>query len=635
MFRNIVAGAVVLAATVSGAQESTWIEVLKSDANQAAKAAACRALKAEGTAQSVEAIAPLLTDVRLSHEARIALESIPGAEASAALRSAVAKTDGTLRAGILDSIGERRDPEAVAVVATTLDDDDLQVVTSAALALGKIGTAEAIRKLEDAYEQAVVERRTAIGDGLISGAIRLQQAGSDDRAAQIFRKLATSDQPSAIRSAALLGQIQTAGDQPQETIRMLADDDPVVQAAAATALPYLPQAALRPVVDAREQLPAASQVRLLAAIRLRGDRSFASVAIAACDSKHPAVARAGIQAAGILADSDALDVLLPIATTEGPLADEAWRAVEVLRGAAVDTRLTQALQGQQNAQQQIRFIQALVARKASSSVPILLSHATSSDGEVRGAAINAIFRLAQTDHVPAIVRLMLQRPRGGERDTLEKAVMLALETIPDADQRTEAVLAGVDFGSGIQRIELLPLLGRIGGKRALQLVQAALQDPDPEMYEAGMRAITNWPDASVVELLADLAGTARENHQRIWALRAMIRVSALPGLLADDRKLTLLRSAMKMATRDDERSLALQRAAAIRTVDALHFVASYLDHPRLAPDAARAVVELAHHKELRDPNREAFLPALKKVLASTSDAGLKDRAHRYLEELGP
>jgi HEAT repeat protein len=634
--RNFKAGAIVLAATVSGAQEDTWIDVLKSDANQVAKAAACRALKTEGTAQSVEAVAPLLTDVRLSHEARMALESIPGAEASAALRDAVAKTDGVLRAGILDSIGERRDPEAVAVVAAALDDDDLQVVTSAALALGKIGTAEAVRQLDGAYQQAVAERRTAIGDGLICGAIRRQQSGSDDQAAEIFRKLATPDQPPAIRSAALLGQIQAAGDQRQVMIRtMLADDDPVVQAVAAGALPYLSQPALRAVVADREQLPVASQVLLLAAIRLRGDRSLAPAAIAACDSKETAVARAAIQATGALAGPDALNVTVAHRYDRRPLGRRSMgRGRSPPRGRsryAADAGLA----GQQNAQQQIRFIGALVARKASSSVPTLLDHAASSDDEVRGAAINAIFRLAQVDQVPAIVRLMLQKPRGGERDTLEKAVMLALETIPDADQRTEAVLAGVDLGSDAQRIELLPLLGRIGGERALRLIQAALQDPNPDLYEAGMRAITNWPDASVVELLADLARTARENHQRIWALRAMIRVSALPGPLADDRKLTLLRRAMQMATRDDERALAVQRAAAIRTLDALQFVAPYLDHPRLAPDASRAVVELAHHKELRDPNREAFIPALKKVLAIASDAELKDRARRYLEELGP
>jgi hypothetical protein len=230
---------------------------------------------------------------------------------------------------------------------------------------------------------------------------------------------------------------------------------------------------------------------------------------------------------------------------------------------------------------------------------------------------------------------MLQTGKGAHRDTLEKAVMLALEAVPDADQRTGAVLAGADLSSAAQRIEFLPLLGRIGGPRALELVQSALKDPNTEIYDAGVRAIANWPDAGVVEQLLDLARSARENHQRIWALRALIRVSALPGEVSDDRKLAWLKQAMEMATRDDERSLALQRAGAIRTADSLRFAVSYLDHPSLSPDACRAVVDLAHYKELRDPNRDAFAAALKRVLALTSDQGLKDRAERYLADLAP
>jgi hypothetical protein len=186
MLRMIATGTVLLLASVCSGQEQTWIEVLKSDAPTAAKAAACRALKTVGSAESVAAIAPLLSDAALSHEARIALEPMPWAEAAAALRNAVQTTDGVLRAGILDSIGERRDPEAVATAAAVLADDDLRVVTSAALALGKIGTSEAARQLEQAYAKAPAERRAAIGDGLLRCALSLHQAGQATKRRRSF-----------------------------------------------------------------------------------------------------------------------------------------------------------------------------------------------------------------------------------------------------------------------------------------------------------------------------------------------------------------------------------------------------------------------------------------------------------------
>jgi hypothetical protein len=327
--------------------------------------------------------------------------------------------------------------------------------------------------------------------------------------------------------------------------------------------------------------------------------------------------------------------LLPIAAGGGPLAGHAWRAIETLRGDDVDAKLTATLPVQADAGIRVRLIQALVARNAADSVPVLLGDARSENADVRAAAIDAVFRLATPEHVPAIVRLMLQTGKGAQRDTLEKAVMLALEAMPDADQRTAAVLAGADLRSDAQRIEFLPLLGRIGGARALDLVQSALERSQGGDLRRGGARHRELARCRRRRAARRLARTARENHQRIWALRAMIRVSALPGGLPDDRKLALLKQAMEMAARDDERSLALQRAGAIRTADSLQFAVSYLDHPSLSPDACRAIVELAHYKELRDPNREAFAAALKRVLALTSDQGLKDRAERYLADLGP
>ncbi len=636
MMRTVVfAGIALLLATAGSGQEQAQIEILKSDAPVAAKAAACRALKTIGTADSVAAIAPLLSVPELSHDARIALEAMPYAEASTALRNAVGATEGALQAGILDSIGERRDQEAVDVVAAALADGELRVVASAALALGKIGTIEAARQLEQAYANAAEDRRVAIGDGRLRCAAGLQQAGLAEEAAAIFGKLSAADEPAVVRGPALLGLLQTAGDKTLDRVRrFLAADDPMMRAAAAAFLPYLPPTTLRSVMADSEQLPVASRLAVLAAVRLSGDSALAPAAIAAARSEDSAVAQAGMEAVAMLAGSRGLEVLLPIATTESPLAEPAWRAIEALRGAEVDAKLAAALPGRQNPEHRVRLIRALAARNASGSVPVLLDYVGSDNGDVRAASAGAIVRLAMPAHVPAIVTLMLQTPRGADRDTLEKAVMLALDDIADADRRTAAVLAGVDLQSDAQRVEFLPLLGRIGGDRALGLVQAALSSSNADIYEAGVRAIANWPDAGPVGQLADLAQNARENHQRIWALRAMIRVSALPGTLPDDRKLALLRRAMEMAARDDERSLAIQRAGAIRTVESLRFAAAYLDHASLAPAACRAVVELAHHKELRDPNRDAFVPALRKVIAVSSDAGVVDRAKRYLQELG-
>ncbi|MBM3892757.1 MAG: hypothetical protein FJ388_26870, partial [Verrucomicrobia bacterium] len=65
--------------------------VLQTGAPHGAKDFACRQLAVIGTSESVAALAPLLTDEKLSHMARFALERIPGPAADESLREALGK----------------------------------------------------------------------------------------------------------------------------------------------------------------------------------------------------------------------------------------------------------------------------------------------------------------------------------------------------------------------------------------------------------------------------------------------------------------------------------------------------------------------------------------------------------------
>src|SRR5262249_50819284 len=90
------------------AEESELIATLQSNAAGAPqKWAACQQLRLTGTARAVPALAGLLADERMSQAARHALEGLPYPEAVAALRDALPKTSGLLKAGIIDSLGWR------------------------------------------------------------------------------------------------------------------------------------------------------------------------------------------------------------------------------------------------------------------------------------------------------------------------------------------------------------------------------------------------------------------------------------------------------------------------------------------------------------------------------------------------
>ncbi|MDZ7618333.1 MAG: hypothetical protein U1E05_15105, partial [Patescibacteria group bacterium] len=77
------------------------------------KAITCKHLARVGDKDAVPALASLLADEQLAAWARIALEAIPAPEASAALRDAASRLQGRLLVGVVNSLGMRRDADAV------------------------------------------------------------------------------------------------------------------------------------------------------------------------------------------------------------------------------------------------------------------------------------------------------------------------------------------------------------------------------------------------------------------------------------------------------------------------------------------------------------------------------------------
>ena len=103
-----------------------------------AKAKACQRLAVVGDDAAVAALAALLDDPKLAHYARTALEPMPGDAADRALREAVGKVEGPLLVGVVNSIGVRRDPRAIEVLAPLRYRDDADLAAAATAAISRI-----------------------------------------------------------------------------------------------------------------------------------------------------------------------------------------------------------------------------------------------------------------------------------------------------------------------------------------------------------------------------------------------------------------------------------------------------------------------------------------------------------------
>src|ERR1035441_7124000 len=125
-------------AAAATASQEQLLEVLTSSGPLSQKWVAAHDLARLGTREAVPKLAALLPDDQHSDWARYALEAIPDSAVDSALRQALGKLDGRLLAGVITSIGARRDTAAVEPLSKLLSRQDPSVVSAAVAALGNI-----------------------------------------------------------------------------------------------------------------------------------------------------------------------------------------------------------------------------------------------------------------------------------------------------------------------------------------------------------------------------------------------------------------------------------------------------------------------------------------------------------------
>ena len=421
----------------------------------------------------------------------------------------------------------------------------------------------------------------------------------------------------------------------------LADIDAETRAAAMSALPDLSTDELCAVAADLSKMPASSQIAVLSAARIRGDRKLLPVALGALKSDNEAVRIAAIRALGAVGDISVLPQLVQCATKEGEIGKAAQESIAMLRGRDIDAKIIAFLKGEKDPERRAAWIDVIAFRRPAGAVDILRAEAANADPIVRGHAMTALAQVAGPGDLAGLLSGVLAAQPGAERDAAERAVVLLLTPVTPAGQRAAQVLAAIDASPG-DHLLLLPLAARFGGPAVRGRVNAALASNDAKVHEAGLHALCNWPNAAFADELLHQIDAAKDPALRTMLVRAYSRVVSTPATGAnaaknaaqkDAQRLAGLKKAMDLAREDDERAYILERASAVRTLDSLRFVLPYVDQPSLAEPACAAVAELAHHKELRDPNKAAFRPAVEKVLRTTKDQAVRDNCTRSRDQM--
>jgi HEAT repeat protein len=588
------------ARSVRAAEEQELIAILQSSAGAVEKCAACQQLRIHSTAKSVPALAALLGQERVGHAARYALEGIPGPEAVAALREALTKTSGLAKAGIINSLGWRRDAESVPLLVPLISDANTAIAKETVSALSRIGGEKAVAALIAARENSNPTVRRAVLEALLLCAENRLSAGDNSGAAALYGDLFSTDVPTAIRIAAWRGLVLSNDSQrPELVVKALTGNDEQLRLVALKLVREIKDEQLiKACLQQWDSLGASAQVAVLDAHLQFGAEALPTIRTAS-KSPHPEVRIAAWQALADLSDTSMIPALVQAAAKGEPSERDAARdTLARIHGPGVRDALLAHLKQAETAEK-IELLFALGKRSDTASAPMLLQYAKAPEENIRLAALESLRRLAVTDTLLPLLDLAVTPKSASDRDAILKALVAVCQTSPDKDNTSRQVIAAMNRLPASERRYVLPVLLELATDEALNEMLKSTQQSDTQLVRESIRLLTQWPNAAPAENLFAITRTNSDPSLRTLALRGAITVA---GREPDpSARLGLIRQALSLSNLVEGKKLALSQLGRIPLAEALEMSLRYLDDPQLVNEAGLAAVSIAESLAKTNP----------------------------------
>lgn len=611
------------------------------EAAQHAKAVACHRLAVIGTPEAVPALAALLTDEKLSHMARHALEPLAAPAAGVALREALGKVRGPLLVGVINSLGVRRDALALPALTPLLSDADEAVVAATAAALGRIGSPEAAERLQAAMKKAPVSLQPALADARLACAEAMISGGKAKQAIAIYDSLCSSEFPPHIRTAAMYGSIMVRqADGLPLLLNQLKGQEAAMLAPVQRAARELPGPKVTEALAAEfARLPVEKQLLLLPIFGDRGDARALPVVLKAAQQDDAGVRLAALRVLPRIDDGrSSLPILLRSVMAARTPAESA-AALSSLEQIADTNANSQILAALPKATPglRIQLIGVLGVRGAENAAGAFLQYAASSDVETSKAAFRGLSLVGRPSDLPELIRLAATAQDEAVKMVANRSVYFVAMKITPPAQRVEPLLNAyrnaTDAGikGSILRMLITLVKAEGGSPRAFETVKAALNDADPQVRELALSYLAAWPDASPAALLLEIAIRDPQQHER--ALRGGVRMVSNVAAGGDRTPLDALawftQANQTVRTVEDKR-LIVSGLGSLKQIEGLRLLQPYLSDPDVQREAELAVVALAPALS-KSKDAVEVREALVKIAAATKTPDVRRKANAIIK----
>ncbi|MHB8953659.1 MAG: HEAT repeat domain-containing protein [Pirellulaceae bacterium] len=611
-------------------KETQLIAVLESDAPPADKAITCKQLAVHGTKNAVPALAKLLPNAELASWSRIALEAIPDPAADAALREAMGQVQGRLLVGVLNSIGVRRDLQAVDGLAQRLTDADPEVASAAAIALGQIGDAAAAKILEQALATAPAAVRSSVAEGCIYSAEQFLAGDNAAEAVRLYDLVRAAEVPQQRIMEATRGAIvaRRADGIPLLVEQLKSDDKSCFAIGLSTARELSGSDVTAALLAEMPNLAPERQALVMVALSDRGDASALPAVLQAAKSGPVAVRIAALRVLPRLGDVSCVPTLLDVAAEDdAELVQAAKESLQGLSGDDIDAELTARLDRADTPAREA-LIAVVGDRRIGAAVPALLKAAEDSDAKIRSAALTALGSTVEAGDLSILVVRVVKPLQPEDADAAKKALLTACVRMPDREACAEHLVNAMAHAPLAAKCTFAEILGAMGGPRALGALAEAAKTGSPELKDTASQRLGAWMTVDAGPVLLDVARNVTEDKYKIRALRGYIRIAR--QFAVGDQRVEMCRPALELCQRPDEKKLVLEVLQQNPSAQGLALAASLLKDAAVKSEASQVAVAIAEKVVQADP--AAVADAMKHVIAAGGNLDAVSKAKTLAEQ---
>lgn len=592
--------------------EERFIAVLDDEnATHEAKALSCRHLMQIGTERAIPALAPLLGDPKLSTYARLLLANLRSDPADQAMRDALESVPEEVLPGLLGSIAERRDRDAIPAIIELSKGEDASVVSAAVRALGWIGTQQSATHLRQLQVASDIEpqRLRALANSLSTLA-----PGEREGVAEYL--LAADYQPAriaALQDLALLDPKKNIS----RLIAALSDDSPLMRTGALTiaADPDTPGLA-GPIIAGIGDVPDGKLAAMLVALGSRGD----SVAVEMLQehARHDveAVRKAAIESLGKLGDAQTVEFLLQLASDDVAKQDVEG-ALRLMPYEGTNRALVDALENESYFGMALKSLTDRGAHEKARSLLALLSQQNQLN---RNNIWRALSIIAFESDIGGIMDELVKIESEGELNQAVHTVRRVCNRAIDKAEAVGVVYSHYDQLEDSTKEMLLGIGAMSGDSNALSIQLKAIESGSDQLVDAALRTLMQWPNELPATYLLNLARSDQQNdRRRNLALRGYIRIAGLDDARLNDReRLEMFKIADDLAETNEDRAQIVSGLIRARTPETFEMLEKYMEDEELKTSAELTAANLTW--ELRGRNTAEAKRAAEKLLESDNEA---------------